>query len=49
MTDQRNRAKAKVKKGEREAIKNMIDTKEPAQDWGVVEIGGKPYFIQYVL
>ena len=34
---------------EREAIKNMIDTKEPAQDWGVVEIDGNPYFIQYVL
>ena len=34
---------------EREAIKNMIGTKEPAQDWGVVEIDGKPYFIQYVL
>ena len=34
---------------EREAIKNMIDTKEPAQDWGVVEIDGKTYFIQYVL
>ena len=36
-------------KEEREAIKNMIDTKEPAQDWGVVEIDGKVYFIQYVL
>ena len=34
---------------EREAIKNMIDNKEPAQDWGVVEIDGKTYFIQYVL
>ena len=34
---------------EREAIRNMIDTKEPAHDWGVVEIDGKPYFIQYVL
>ena len=34
---------------EREAIKNMIDTKEPAKDWGVVEIDGNPYFIQYVL
>ena len=34
---------------EREAIRNMIDNKEPAQDWGVVEIDGKVYFIQYVL
>lgn len=34
---------------EREAIKNMIDTKEPAQDWGVSEIDGKTYFIQYIL
>ena len=34
---------------EREAIRNMIDTKEPAHDWGVVEIDGKTYFIQYVL
>ena len=34
---------------EREAIKNMIDTKEPAHDWGVVEIDGNVYFIQYVL
>ena len=34
---------------ERKAIKNMIDTKEPAQDWGVVEIEGKTYFIKYVL
>ena len=34
---------------ERQAIKNMIDTKEPAHDWGVVEIDGKVYFIQYVL
>ena len=34
---------------EREAIRNMIDTKEPAHDWGAVEIEGKTYFIQYVL
>lgn len=34
---------------ERETIRNMIDTKEPEQDWGVVEIDGKTYFIQYVL
>ena len=34
---------------EREAIRNMIDTKEPAHDWGVVEIDCKTYFIQYVL
>ena len=39
----------KLDEGEREAIRNMIDNKEPAQDWGVVEIDGKPYFIQYVL
>lgn len=34
---------------EREAIRNMIDTKEPARDWGIVDIDGKTYFIQYVL
>lgn len=34
---------------EREAIQNVIDTKEPAQDWGIVETEGKCYFIQYVL
>ena len=34
---------------EREAIRNMIDTKEPAHDCGVVEIEGKTHFIQYVL
>ena len=39
----------KLDEEECQAIKNMIDTKEPAQDWGVVEIDGKPYFIQYVL
>ena len=39
----------KLDEEEREAIRNMIDTKEPAQDWGAVEIGGKTYFIQYVL
>ena len=39
----------KLDEEEREAIRNMIDTKEPAQDWGVVEIYGKTYFIQYVL
>ena len=39
----------KLDEEERQAIKNMIDTKEPAQDWGVVEIDGKVYFIQYVL
>ena len=33
----------------REVIRNMIDTKEAAHDWGVVEIDGKTYFIQYVL
>ena len=39
----------KLDEEEREAIRNMIDTKEPAHDWGVVEIDGKTYFIQYVL
>ena len=34
---------------ERESIRNMIDTKGPANNWGVVEIDGKTYFIQYVL
>lgn len=36
-------------KEEREAIKNMINTKEPAQDWGVVNLEGKTFFIQYCL
>lgn len=35
--------------GEREAIQNMIDTKEPAQDWGVVNLEGKTFFISYCL
>ena len=39
----------KLDEEEREAIKNMIDNKEPAHDWGAVEIDGKLYFIQYVL
>ena len=39
----------KLDEEERQAIKNMIDNKEPAQDWGAVEIDGKTYFIQYVL
>lgn len=34
---------------EREAIQNMINTKEPAQDWGVVTLEGKTFFIQYFL
>lgn len=38
-----------LNKEEREAIKNMINTKEPAQDWGVVKFGEKTYFISYTL
>lgn len=34
---------------EREAIQHMINTKEPAQDWGVVEHEGKTFFIAYCL
>lgn len=31
------------------ACKNMIETKEPLQDWGVVDYEGKTYYIMYVL
>lgn len=34
---------------ERETIKKMIDDKEPAQDWGIVEHEGKTFFIAYCL
>lgn len=33
---------------EREAFKEMIDTKEPATDWGIVEHNGKTWYIMYV-
>lgn len=29
--------------------KKMIETGEPADDWGVVKLDGKTYYIQYVL
>lgn len=29
--------------------KHMIETGEPADDWGVVKLDGKTYYIQYVL
>lgn len=29
--------------------KKMIETGEPATDWGVVKLDGKTYYIQYVL
>lgn len=32
-----------------EKFRKMIETKEPVQDWGVVEYEGKTYYIMYVL
>ena len=34
---------------ERQEFKNMIENGEPVQDWGVVELDGKVYFIAYCL
>lgn len=34
---------------EREQYRAMIDQKKPAPDWGIVEDGGKTYYIMYVL
>lgn len=38
-----------VDEEEQAAYKEMLDSKKPLPDWGVVEQGGKVYFIQYVL
>ena len=34
---------------EEEAYRKMIDSKNPATDWGVVDQDGKTYYIMYVL
>lgn len=34
---------------EKEAYIKMIDSKNPATDWGVVEQDGKTYYIMYAL
>lgn len=33
----------------KEALKNMIDTKEPMDDWGIVQSDNKTYYIIYKL
>lgn len=30
-------------------IRKMVETKKPYADWGVVEMDGKTYYIEYVL
>ena len=32
-----------------EGIRKMVETKKPFTDWGVVEMDGKTYYIEYVL
>lgn len=34
---------------EREKVKEMIRTKKPMTDWGIVQDGGKSYYIAYCL
>lgn len=34
---------------EKEAYRKMIDSKNPAADWGVVDQDGKTHYIMYVL
>ena len=31
------------------AFKEMVDTKSPVLDWGIVEDNGKTYYIEYVV
>lgn len=38
-----------VEEEDREAYRNMIENKIPVADWGVVEDGGKTFYIMYVL
>lgn len=38
-----------IDEGEQEKYREMLDTKEPLADWGVVEQDGKYFFIMYVL
>ena len=32
-----------------EGVRKMVETKKPFTDWGVVEMDGKTYYIEYVL
>ena len=36
-------------KEESNSLKNMIETEEPIQDWGVVKLAGNVFFIAYCL
>ena len=38
-----------VEEEDREAYRNMIKKKIPVADWGIVEDGGKTFYIMYVL
>lgn len=41
---------AELAKGDEELeeeLKKMVETKEPAPDWGIVELSGKTYYIMY--
>jgi hypothetical protein len=38
-----------VEEEDREAYRNMIEKKIPVADWGIVEDGGKTFYIMYVL
>ena len=38
-----------VEEEDREAYRNMIENKIPVADWGIVEDGGKTFYIMYVL
>lgn len=34
---------------DREAYRNMVENRIPVADWGIVEDGGKTFYIMYVL
>lgn len=38
-----------VEEEDREAYRNMVENKTPVADWGIVEDGGKTFYIMYVL
>lgn len=38
-----------IEEEDREAYRNMIENKIPVADWGIVEDGGKTFYIMYVL
>lgn len=43
---------AELAKGDEEfeeELRKMVETKEPAPDWGIVELNGKTYYIMYCL